>query len=256
MAEITLRIGSPASEIPYIARYTGEKFPLIFVFEDEEADGPLDVSGATLSMALGAITKADGDFTKDYGGESNKTSVTLDTTDTANAGEFKGQVTIDLTTTIRKSNPIMLVLMSGTEALTIEEIRMALWDLAADNELLEAIEFPDALLVQARQAALDHWNGSSGDFGFKQYTVDSFPAKWKGKWRGGTVAEALLMKARNLTGNTLQLSAAGVNVDDKNPRIQIYLQLATAMKQEWIQWINEQQYYETWTRGFYELSNL
>lgn len=256
MAEVTLRIGSPSSEIPYIARYTGEKFPLIFVFEDEEEDTALDVTDATLSMELGTITKADGDFTKNYGGEVNKTSVTLETTDTADAGEYKGQVTIDLTTTIRKSNPIILVLMSGTEALTIEEIRMALWDLAADNELLQDIEFPDTMLVQARQMAIDLWNSSAGDFGFIQYTVNSFPSKWKSKWRTGAVAEALMMKARNLTGNTLALSAAGVTVDDKGPRAKTYFTLAQALRAEWVTWIREQQYYETWTRGFYELSNL
>lgn len=250
MPSLELEIGSESTDLSYVAKYTGEQFYLELTFWDQSTDAALDLDGLIMSMDLGSIEKEDADFDRAYYDDSNKARVQILESETQSDGSYVGQVTLDSGDTIRKSHPITLVLMSGSSPLTIEALRLSLWDLTAENELHEDVEFPDSLLAQARHQAIDCWNGQPGSH--KQYTVDNFPGKWVGKWRTGAMGEAMIMLARNLVGNTI---VGGTEVDDKGPRVQAYMQLGTSMRQEWEQFIREQQYYESIQKGYYTLSS-
>ncbi|MFH1573502.1 MAG: hypothetical protein ABIG68_05930 [Acidobacteriota bacterium] len=239
-----------------LARYQGEKFPLILTFSDRDTGGPLAITGAELSMILGSIEKDDLDFDKGYGGRSNCARVIIDETDTATEGVFVGQATVTVTPTgsdelIQKSDPIKLVIMSGTAALTIEDIRLELRDTAKlnDVQLRELLSNED--LMRARMMAVDEWNAQPGEH--TSYTSGSFPATWVGAWRKGAKAEALYILANNWRLNRMVGAAGGLSVDEKASVEQIEA-VADKLKAQWLEFVRGQQYYETLKRSFTTLS--
>lgn len=241
MPEIIIDAGSPDLETTELLRYTGEEFNIVFTFRDRSDGSAIDISEATLSLALGtAILKDDGNFDKTYG-ESNQAEVTITASETANEGYYRGQVTAVLDTRTIKSNPITLLLLSGGAELTIDDLRMALWDFSTENTLLDAEEFSDALLMQARKQAIDDWNGQPGYH--DTYTVSNFPVAYLGMWRKGAIAHALLIRAFTYARNRLNSSVAGITVQDKD-KAPDYVALAQPLKQEWIDFIRKEQYYK------------
>ncbi len=253
MPELTIEVGSQSSDLSRITRYTGEAFTLVLAWRDRESGAALDVSDADLSLTLGSIRKASGDFTCPYDTNNSKCSVDITSSDTASEGVFVGQATavIDAGRTV-KSHPIRLVIASGGAAITLEDLRASLWDFASVNPLSNDEEFPDELLMQARRQAIDEWNAQPGTHTI--YTISNFPARWVGAWRKGAQAEALQMKARNLAGNRMAVSAGGISVDETGDRIVYYTGMAKELKQEWLVFIRTQQYADAMRSSFQELS--
>jgi len=249
MPTITVSVGSEDVALTELTRYTGEKFPLTFEFVERSDGTPLDISSATLTLELGSITKSDSDFTK----SSNTATVTIDDADTAASGVYRGQVTADLTTRIVKSDPITLTLLSGDEVLTIDAIRAALWDLSADNPLLEDEEFPDWLLYEARREALDEFNGLPDIGGHRTFTESTFPQDHVYYWKCGTIAKALRRRALHYIRADMPYRAEGLVVQDK-AKAKDYLALAQYYDQIWRTWIRQYQYNWNIQRGFKYLS--
>lgn len=250
MSELSIGVRAKSGDVAYLARYTGERFPLILAFVDRSDDSSIDVSSADLSLELGSITKSNVDFTCPYDGHDSKAKVIITEDDTSSVGTYRGQATADLTSVsdeILKTDPITLIVMSGSAALTLAEIRVELQDLATKNDLWDEEELSDDLLALARQRAVDDWNSQPGDP--REYSVDTFPEEYRGMWVRGAVAHVLEKKSRNLIGNTLQVG--GGVPDDKSQRAQTYLQLSQALRQEWLAFIRTEQYYENMINSFH-----
>lgn len=255
-ASVTMVQTGTDEEQTYRAKYSGEKFPLVLHATRRSGD-PLDMSDADLALELtsdgnGEIVKEPSDFTCPYDGDDSQCSVVIDQDDTDTPGTYIGQLTIETDSEVIKGDPLTLVVMGGDEALTLGDIRQSLRDLESEYDYLKEQEFSNDLLAKARSDAIDDWNGMPGRQ--PQYTVRDFPSKWVSNWRKGAKAHALLMKARQLGGDTVSMSAGGVEFDDKGQRTQLYLKLGQSFKQEWIRFINTQQYQETLRRSFVSLS--
>lgn len=97
---------------------------------------------------------------------------------------------------------------------TIEEIRLSLRDnAAADNLLLDDIEFDAAELAQAVLRPLQYWNEIPPPIRPVQ-TTKTFP--FREMWMLGIQAYLLEISAHNYRRNQLAYSAGGLSVDDKN----------------------------------------
>lgn len=96
---------------------------------------------------------------------------------------------------------------------TLGEIRGALLDSgAADNLLLDDVEFSDAQIFQAIVAPVRLWNEAPPPI--ERYTTRTFP--FKGAWLGAIAGELHLMAATNYRRNLLRASAGGLSVPDKD----------------------------------------
>lgn len=252
MPQLTVNAGTGSRQGLRLSRWTGEQFDLEFTFVDDEDDEALDVSSSTMSMTLGTIEKADGDFDKSWG-DDNQAKVTITTTDTASAGTYRGQLTVELTGgRVVKSGVIKLFLMSGSSPLPIDDIRDRLRDYPELNDLRGVELLTDEELDQARRDALDDWNGGPGRH--TQYSVDNFPAKWASRWKMGAVGEALYLLANNWRLNRLPTSADGLQVDAE-AMAEAVEAVADKLRAQWQAWIAEQQSYETLRRSFFKLGS-
>jgi hypothetical protein len=120
-------------------------------------------------------------------------------------------------------------------SITIADVRLALWDrCVTDNGLLDDFEFSDSEICSAIRMPVDEWNETPPIINGAQFTAATFPYRYN--WIQAAAAELLRMAARNLLRNKLDYNAGGLNVNDRS-RGPIYVQLATAMRQEWRDWM-------------------
>lgn len=244
-ASVTIVDRGSDTPLAYRARYAGEQFEMVMKVQHANGD-PFDVSSADLSLHLAdgdrTIEKAPDDFTNPHDGISSQCSVPMTADDTAEAGRYRGQLTIEEGSSITKSNQMTLVVMSGESPLTLADIRLSLMDTPELNEYLQERELSDDVLAMARQRALDQWNSRAGSH--THYTVDSFPAKSHSleKWRRGAMAQALKMQVTGLLRNRVQMKAEGVAADERGPRAKAYQKLADQWEQEWKVFIAKQQW--------------
>lgn len=104
-------------------------------------------------------------------------------------------------------------LMDNLGPPTINEIRMTLMDSsAAENVLLDAVEFSDEQVLDAIKAPVETWNETPPPI--EVYTTRNFP--YRRQWKEGIIARLLMTAAHNYRRNRLSHQAGGVTVDDKN----------------------------------------
>lgn len=120
--------------------------------------------------------------------------------------------------------------MSGPP--TLEEIRFHLRDRAAENDLLAAVEFDNAEILEAVRHPVMYWNEQLPPL--PPLNCNNFP--FRHHWRNAIVAELLFVAAHHYVRNKMQSTSGGLNVDDKNKN-QEYLALAMHYKQEWQQFV-------------------
>ncbi len=250
MPELEVGTGSSPTDLSYLIRYTGEQFPLVLSVVDRNNDTALDISDAELTLDLGSVVKNDVDFTCPYDGENNKAKTLITEEDTSGPTDLEGQLKMEFVEdeTIRKTHPITILIISGDCVLTVEDMRMDLYDVAAENDLWESVEFSTPLLIRARRRAVDEWNGQPGSH--VQLEEDNIPEEWVQKWSEGALGHALRMKARQLAGSDLSGSMGNVQVEDKKPRIQLYNKLAQPRLAAWRRFIKGQQYLNTIRRSY------
>lgn len=117
-------------------------------------------------------------------------------------------------------------------ALSITDLRDYLWDLTADNTLLDEQEFSNAFLQKARDMVVEDWNASPPIT--TSYSASSFPSKYVFYWRLGAAAQALRMASFRYLRNRLAYQAGGVTIDDIEAKAQLYDQMADKL---WAQWV-------------------
>ena len=119
--------------------------------------------------------------------------------------------------------------------ITIPDVRMALLDrCAADNVLLDDVEFSDSEISFAIRRPVDEWNERPPRISTYQYTTATFPYRYY--WTEAACGELLKMSGRNLIRNKLNYKAGGVSVDDKS-RAPIYMQLGEQIHQQYLEWM-------------------
>ncbi len=250
MPELEVGTSSSPTDQPYLIRYTGEQFPLVLSVVDRNKDTALDISNAELTLDLGAVVKDNVDFVCPYENENNKAKTTIEEEDTSDPVDLEGQLKMEFIEDeeVRKTHPITILIISGECVLTVEDMRMDLYDVAAENDLWESVEFSTPLLIRARRRAIEEWNAQPG----RHVSLDenSVPEDWAQKWSEGAVGHALRMKARQLAGSDLSGSIGDVQVEDKKPRIQLYNKLAQPRLAAWRRFIKGQQYLNTIRRSY------
>ena len=121
---------------------------------------------------------------------------------------------------------------------TIEEIRLSMRDNApADNTLLQDIEFDAAEIASAVLRPIQFWNEVPPPLGVLESTTTF---RYREMWLMGIQAHLLEIAAHHYRRNSLDYSAAGISLDDKNKeqpymaaavmRIQQYQDLMRAKK--------------------------
>lgn len=130
--------------------------------------------------------------------------------------------------------------------LTISEIRLALRDTCAEaNYLLDDVEFSNREIQYAIHRPVDMFNETQP--AIVRYNYNDFPYRYN--WTEATIGFLLETAAYNLSRNQLQVSAAGVTVNDK-ARWQIYLEMSREKKTEFRRWATQEQVRENIKRGF------
>jgi len=118
----------------------------------------------------------------------------------------------------------------------IEDIRTQLYDRSAeDNFLLNDVEFTDSQICWAVLKSVNTFNEIQ-PMASTTYSAVDFPHREQ--WIDGTVAELLLMAARNYARNDLSYQAGGTAINDKN-KLQSYQQLGKQMQEEYKAWARE-----------------
>lgn len=120
--------------------------------------------------------------------------------------------------------------MSGPP--TIEEIRMHLRDRPEENDLLAAVEFDDAEILNAIRQPVMYWNEQLPPLPY--LNCNNFP--FRHHWRNAIVAELLFTAAHHYVRNKMQAQSAGLAVDDK-AKDKDYLAIAMLYKQEWQEFV-------------------
>lgn len=137
-------------------------------------------------------------------------------------------------------------------ALTISDLRDYLWDLTADNDLLNDQEFSTSMLEKAREAVIEQWNATPP----QRYTYEltTFPDKYVYYWRIGAAAEALRMKAMNYMRNQMDYSAGGVTISDNN-KAESYLTVSEMLRKQWEQWMHREKLRKSLQDSFFILDS-
>lgn len=112
---------------------------------------------------------------------------------------------------------------------TLSEIRLSLRDnAAADNTLLDAVEFDAAEIAQAVIRPIQHWNETPPPLRPPQ-TTKTFP--FREMWLLGIQTNLLETAANHYRRNRLNYTAGGISVDDKNKEAE-YKAAATQLRQQ------------------------
>jgi hypothetical protein len=115
---------------------------------------------------------------------------------------------------------------------TLQEIRMHLRDRAAENDLLQAVEFDDAEILDAIKHPVMYWNEVPPPL--EPLNCNTFP--FRHHWRNAIVAELLFTAAHHYVRNKMNSQSGGLNVDDK-AKDKDYLAIAMLYKQEWQEFV-------------------
>ena len=138
--------------------------------------------------------------------------------------------------------------------LTIQEVRYHMNDVCpADNELLDALEFSDADIIQAMMSCVDYANGAMGGSGCGGgWTVNDFPAQGRFALKQGTAAQLLRSKALILLRNTLPYNAGGVTIDDQD-KSDRYMKIAETFNLDWVNFVGRLHHTANFRKGFMSL---
>lgn len=115
---------------------------------------------------------------------------------------------------------------------TIQEIRMHLRDRAAENDLLQAVEFDDAEILEAIRHPVMYWNEMTPDV--VRYNCNTFP--FRHNWRNAIVAELMRTAIHYYSRNKMAAASSGLSIDDKN-KDREYTQLLMLYDQEFKDWV-------------------
>ena len=117
--------------------------------------------------------------------------------------------------------------------LSVAEIRLSVRDRCAeDNFLLDNFEWSDDEIMFAITRPVDWWNEMAPN-GVPRYTYTSFPFRYH--WLDAVIGELLKMAGLHLSRNRMNLTAGGINTDDK-ARAEMYMQASTKYIQEYRNW--------------------
>jgi len=117
---------------------------------------------------------------------------------------------------------------------TIMEIREAIYDTgAADNLLLDEMEFSDDQLASAAGRPLQEWNAMPPPLR-PQVSTKNFP--FREMWMRAICGHLFRIAAHNYRRNTLPYQAGGLSINDKDKE-QPYMQIGMALQQEWREWM-------------------
>ena len=121
-----------------------------------------------------------------------------------------------------------------SKGITIAEIRMAIMDrCAADNFLLDNVQYSDSQIAWAIRRPIDLWNDLPPDLNL-YYTPVNFPYRYF--WVDGVIGELLIMAAHNDRRNHLKYSAANLSIDDKGEGPE-YQKEGEKLKDSYKQWV-------------------
>jgi len=136
---------------------------------------------------------------------------------------------------------------------TIQELRFHLADACAQkNELIDAFEYTDADIVNAVHNCVEFFNGVMGSTTLS-FTTSNFPVDGRYFLKQGVAAQLLRTRALLLARNTLAYNAGGVSLDDQN-KSGVYMQLATAMNQDWQTYVGRKHQRVCMSRSFMVLN--
>jgi len=117
---------------------------------------------------------------------------------------------------------------------TINEIRMAIRDCgAAENLLLDDIEFKDDQLAAVAVRPLQYWNEIPPPI---RPAVDSRCFPFREHWMQAIIGHLFVTAAHHYRRNQLPANAGGINVDDMNKEGP-YLKMGMQMLEDWKQFV-------------------
>lgn len=117
----------------------------------------------------------------------------------------------------------------------LAEIRLHLRDnAAADNFLLDRIDFDEAEIALAITRPVMYWNDVPPPIG--HHTTKTFPYRWA--WLEGIAANLFMIAAESYRRNDLKYQAAGLSIADKDKWNQ-YENVARARWMEYQQWVKQ-----------------
>lgn len=117
---------------------------------------------------------------------------------------------------------------------TIQEIRMHLRDRDQENDLLQAVEFDDAEILEAIRWPVFNFNEAPPNLGVR-YCCNNFPFRYY--WVQAIVGKLLMTAVHHYVRNKMLASSGGLNVDDKNKDID-YARIARLYLDEWQEFVN------------------
>lgn len=116
---------------------------------------------------------------------------------------------------------------------TVRELRMHMLDSgAADNVLLDDVEFSDEQILLAIRQPVQIWNETPPPI--QTFTTQNFPFRFN--WKNAIIGQLLIMAAHNYRRNFLQHQAGGINVADKAKEKE-YLAAGQQMMAEYREWL-------------------
>jgi hypothetical protein len=126
----------------------------------------------------------------------------------------------------------------GAGPITIRELREEIMDTcAAENLLLEGVEFGDEQIIRAIVEPIRLWNETPPPI--KTFTTRDFP--FRGNWKSAAIGYLMQSAAQNYRRNHLPASAGGVTIDDKNKERE-YIAEAQRRLAEYKQWLIEKKF--------------
>lgn len=138
---------------------------------------------------------------------------------------------------------------------TLDSLRSRLMDRAAgDNRVLDDYEFEDGEIAAALMTTVDHWNEVANP-GLPMYTATTFP--YREKLKDGAMGRLYLDKANGLQRNRLPALGEGMQVDDVEHRVKLYLEAGSQLWRQWQEFVTakiKQERYADWigdTRSVY-----
>jgi hypothetical protein len=135
---------------------------------------------------------------------------------------------------------------------TIQEIRFAIRDRSEENDLLRAVEFDDADILEAVRWPVFQFNETPPDLGH-YYSCMNFPFRYY--WMQAIVARLLTAAAHHYVRNKMQAQSGGLTVDDKNKDAD-YLRFAGLYLEEWKEFVVQKKVSLNASLGFGSLNSM
>jgi hypothetical protein len=119
--------------------------------------------------------------------------------------------------------------------MTREEIRLALRDVMAENDLTDDVDFDDIEIIHAMVRPVMEWNEQPPNVWY--YKTCTFP--FREHWTRSTCAQLLRIAAAWFERNKMLTAAGGVHQNDRE-RAKDYLSIANMLQSEWMRWMRRQ----------------